>query len=80
MEESISRVKGLRRAFVECGVIPGRGRGFAGKSHSEKEGVTPAYFVHPTDALMEHAILCDDAYFTLLPDESREIDMAVRRS
>lgn len=42
-------------------------------------GKYPAYFVYPADKNKGYAILCDDAYFTLLPGECREIKMFLRK-
>ena len=43
------------------------------------DGTSPALFVHPKEVTMEYALLCDDAYLTLLPGEEREIRMTLKK-
>jgi len=43
-------------------------------------GNTPAYFVHPKDSRGDWAILADDAYFTLLGGEEKEICLTLRKN
>lgn len=45
----------------------------------KNSGSSPAYFVHPIEENLGYAILCDDAYFTLLPRECREINMTLKK-
>ena len=42
-------------------------------------GDSVAYFVHPIDENMEYAMLCDDAYFQLLPGECRKIKIMMKK-
>ena len=46
----------------------------------ENTGNTPAYFVRPKDANGEWAILANDAYFTLLPGQKKEVSLVARKN
>lgn len=65
------------KAIVEASVISqetcGKERKYAIKL--ENTSPSPAYFVHPVDASNSNAILCDDAFFTLMPGEIKVINI-----
>ena len=43
------------------------------------EGDTPAFFVYPYDQTGEYATLASDAYFTLLPGETRSVQLTLKK-
>ena len=45
----------------------------------KNDGDYPAYFVYPADVNGDYAILADDAYFSLLPGEKKELCLTVRK-
>ena len=44
----------------------------------KNEGDAPAFFVYPYDSTEGCAILASDAYFTLLPGESRRVALTLK--
>lgn len=50
-----------------------------GQTEIVNRGSQTAYFVHLWDKQGENAVLCDDCYFTLLPQETRKVSFFIRR-
>lgn len=70
--------KHFQKAQIKAEIISEKISGNERKYEVAIENISdaPAYFINPKDKTMSNALLCEDAFFTLLPGESRKINIS----
>jgi beta-mannosidase len=80
-EEPYRVAKSVEKTKVSLSIVKENKKG--NLTHIEavikNAGKAPAYFVNLYDKTMGHALLCSDSYFTLLPGESRRVEITVKK-